>query len=143
MYTHIQMVMLFFFFIIIIIIVSNYFSWTASFALALFQFELNTGGVYNFEFKRKKVFSKLCEEWQTLEKYIFVNGLMQKNSIRIFPVVKQSFKGNFIEFDFFENISEKQKWNFLESNTASNVLQQNLETRKMCITYPMTQPITL
>ena len=35
---------------------------------------------------------------------------MQKNINRIFPVVKQPLKGNFIEFDFFENISEKPKW---------------------------------
>lgn len=33
-----------------------------------------------------------------------------ENINRGFPAIKQSFKGNFIELDFSENISEKQKW---------------------------------
>ena len=32
-----------------------------------------------------------------------------ENINRKFPVIKQSFKGNFIELDFSENISEKPK----------------------------------
>ena len=49
-----------------------------------------------------------------------------ENINRIFPVIKQSFRGNFIELDFskmlVKSLNGKYKVHFLESNTAFIVL---------------------
>ena len=60
---------------------------------------------------------------------------------RIFTVIKQSFKGNFIELDFSENINEKTKWEynvliFLEPNTIQpSLFYSRTWKREICVSY--------
>ena len=57
-----------------------------------------------------------------------------------FPVIKQSFKGNFIELDFSENISEKPKKGSKKCSFFWNAIQPSLFysriwKREICASY--------